>query len=95
MFNASFQAVAQYLRERTVEVRGSEPGGGSGVIWSDDGLIVTNAHVARDGTPVIGLPDGRTLSGRLVAHDRRRDLARAVSTSSARSTHSLALRRTR
>jgi serine protease Do len=75
MFNASFQAVAQYLRERTVEVRGSEPGGGSGVIWSDDGLIVTNAHVARDGTPVIGLPDGRTLSGRLVAHDRRRDLA--------------------
>ena len=75
MLNAPFQALAQYLRERTVEVRGSGPGGGSGVIWSDDGLIVTNAHVARDDSPVIGLPDGHTLPGRLVAHDPRRDLA--------------------
>lgn len=70
-----FNAIAQYLRERTVEVSGRGPGGGSGVIWSGDGLIVTNAHVARNDAPVVGLPDGRTLPGRLVARDPRRDLA--------------------
>ncbi len=51
------------------------PGSGSGVIWSADGLIVTNAHVASvEGLHAV-LADGRRLEAQLVARDPRRDLA--------------------
>jgi serine protease Do len=65
-------AVADRLRRQTVQVHGS--GIGSGVVWSADGLIVTNAHVARGRRRVV-LGDGRRFDGRLVAWDPERDLA--------------------
>lgn len=48
----------------------------SGVIWSDDGLIVTASHVVRreDGLRV-GLPDGRDVAATLVGRDSGSDLA--------------------
>jgi serine protease Do len=68
--------VAERLRRATVQVRdGSALGSGSGVIWSPDGLIVTNAHVARSPVEQVILSDGREFTARLVARDARRDLA--------------------
>jgi serine protease Do len=68
--------VAERLRRATVQVRdGSAPGSGSGVIWSPDGLVVTNAHVARSPVEQVILSDGREFTAKLVARDARRDLA--------------------
>ena len=63
--------LASRLRASTVEVRQ----GGSGVIWSVDGAIVTNAHVLRSREPVVVLRDGREFPAAVVHYDRRRDLA--------------------
>jgi serine protease Do len=67
--------LAERLRRSTVEVRTGGTGVGSGVIWTDDGLVITNAHVARAETATLVLADGRALTGRVTARDRRRDLA--------------------
>jgi serine protease Do len=71
---AELAAVAAAVGQITVEVRLAGRAGGSGVIWRPDGLIVTNAHVARPGVEVI-LPDRRRLPAALVAWDRQLDLA--------------------
>jgi len=68
-------AMAARIQRSTVQVRGRGPGGGSGVIWSPDGLVITNAHVARGRTATVELSDGRTFDATLVARDPRRDLA--------------------
>ena len=67
--------LAERLRRSTVEVRTGGTGVGSGVIWTEDGLVITNAHVARADTATLVLADGRALNGRVTARDRRRDLA--------------------
>ena len=71
---AAFGPIVEKLRRVTVQVNG----GGSGVIWSPDGNIVTNAHVADGATSdavQVELWDGRRLQGKIVQRDRRRDLA--------------------
>lgn len=68
-------AVAERLRECTVEVRGPGPARGSGVIWRPDGLIVTNAHVATSPRASVELADGRVFDAELVRRDPRHDLA--------------------
>ena len=50
-------------------------GGGSGVIWRSDGLIITNAHVAARGGQFVVLDGNRTFKAKQVARDPRRDLA--------------------
>src|ERR1044071_1727977 len=71
-----FGEIAERLRRSTVQVfaHGHE-GGGSGVIWTSDGRIVTNSHVARAAQADIVLWDGRRLPARLHSRDIRRDLA--------------------
>jgi serine protease Do len=69
------EALASTLRQSVVEVRTRGTGAGSGIIWSADGLIVTNAHVARTEHATIVLWNGRELDGVVTAHDPRRDLA--------------------
>ncbi len=71
----AFADVAARLRQSTVQVRGQGPGGGSGIIWSADGLIVTNAHVARETTAIVELADGQSYPARMLARDTERDLA--------------------
>jgi serine protease Do len=77
MARQGFGEIAERLRRSTVHVRldGGSAGSGSGVIWSGDGLIVTNAHVARGERAAVELWDGRELEGRVTARDTRRDLA--------------------
>ncbi len=70
--SAAFGEIVERLRRSTVQVNQ----GGSGVIWSPDGGIVTNAHVVPGSDAVeITLWDGRRLPGTVVQRDRRRDLA--------------------
>jgi serine protease Do len=68
-------SVGEALRQVTVEVGNGVRSHGSGVIWSDDGLIITNAHVVSDSEPTVELWNGRTLPGRIIRHDPARDLA--------------------
>ena len=70
-----FGEIAEQLRRSTVLVSPGGRGNGSGVIWSADGVIVTNAHVARASQMRIQLWDGREFDGTLVSRDTRRDLA--------------------
>src|SRR3989475_3395838 len=51
-------------------------GGGSGVLFTPDGYLLTNAHVVgRAGGVKIGLPDGSTPEGNVVGTDPATDLA--------------------
>jgi serine protease Do len=65
--------IADRLRELTVEVSTGD-GGGAGIVWAPD-LVVTNAHVIRAPGVRVGLPDDGRVEARLVAADRRADLA--------------------
>jgi serine protease Do len=68
-------AIADRLRQVTVQVRTRGAGVGSGIVWRPDGLIVTNAHVARGARAAVELSDGRTFDAVVTARDPRRDLA--------------------
>lgn len=70
-----FTAITERLQQATVQVRAGRRGGGSGVIWDGDGLIVTNAHVVGDTRPTVELWDGRKFSADVLAVDTGRDLA--------------------
>lgn len=51
-------------------------GGGSGVLFAPDGLVLTNAHVvARDDHPRVVLTDGRASAGDVIGRDVDTDLA--------------------
>lgn len=77
----ALDAVAVRLRQSTATVhvgpgqRGASVGQGAAVVWSADGLLLTNAHVARSTDVLIDLPDERRVAGRVVARDARHDLA--------------------
>jgi len=73
---AALADVAARLRRVTVRVRNGGAGEGAGVIWRA-GLVVTNAHVARE-RALVALGDGRRFEARALAWDERRDLAALV-----------------
>lgn len=67
--------IAERVRRFTVLVQPGGRGSGSGVLWSSDGLIVTNAHVVRGPRAKISLWDGREFESEIAARDPQRDLA--------------------
>lgn len=67
--------VSEKLRNAVVVVAGRRNGAGSGTIWSADGLIVTNHHVAPGDGAEVTLRDGRSFEARIVARDADNDLA--------------------
>jgi serine protease Do len=77
MIPQGFGEMAERLRRSTVQVitSGRGQGSGSGVVWSSDGLIVTNAHVARGSEAMVSLWDGATHQATVLSRDPRRDLA--------------------
>jgi len=70
-----FGEVAEQLRRSTVLIEAGDRGSGSGVIWGGDGLIVTNAHVARGSHARVELWDGRELTADITSRDPQLDLA--------------------
>lgn len=72
---AGFGEIAEQLRRSTVLISANGLGSGSGTIWSDGGLIVTNAHVMRGASARVVLWDGREFDARVNKRDHRLDLA--------------------
>jgi serine protease Do len=70
-----FGEIAEKLRRSTVVVHAGGRGSGSGVIWSSEGSIITNAHVARGANASVQLWDGREFNATIASRDPRRDLA--------------------
>src|SRR5438270_11066313 len=70
-----FGEIAERLRRSTAQVFAGDRAIGSGVVWSADGAILTNAHVARGSAVRVELWDGRRFSAAVTARDARRDLA--------------------
>jgi serine protease Do len=70
-----FGEVAEHLRRSTVLVQAGGRGGGSGVIWGGDGLVVTNAHVAFGSKARVQLWDGREFDAAIKSRDPQLDLA--------------------
>jgi serine protease Do len=78
-FNGAFTTVIDEFVQRVmpslVIVRGHRHGAGAGIIWSADGLILTNSHVVGRRTPVAVLKDDREFEAKLLARDPDMDLA--------------------
>ena len=72
---AGFGEIAEQLRRSTVLIHAGGRGSGSGVIWSSEGVIVTNAHVVHGSNASVQLWDGREFNATVTARDPRRDLA--------------------
>jgi serine protease Do len=70
-----FGEIAEHLRRSTVLIHSGGRGAGSGVIWSDDGLVVTNGHVVHGSRVHVQLWDGREFEAAIRSRDPRRDLA--------------------
>ena len=73
-----FQKFFENLPDSPGVPRGNNPaaGFGSGFILTDDGYIVTNAHVVDNAAAItIGMPDRREFDAELIGVDKRTDLA--------------------
>jgi serine protease Do len=82
--NAGLADLVDRVRRSTVQVHADKRGGGSGVVWNDDGAIVTNAHVVGSARNVwIESHDGRTMRGEVALRDDHLDLAEVTLSSSA------------
>jgi serine protease Do len=75
MLGDAFGEVTERLRRVTVQVLTGGGSRGSGVVWSTDGQVVTNAHVLRESHIQVELWNGRKLAARVKKSDHRRDLA--------------------
>lgn len=75
MLGDAFGEVTERLRRITVQVLAGGTSRGSGVIWREDGLVVTNAHVLPGSSVQVELWNGRRFRAALRTADRRRDLA--------------------
>lgn len=79
-FSTGIASVGERVLPAVVQIRNGRSGAGTGTIWHNDGLIVTNAHVVLSRTVsqaslTVQLADGREFTPRLVAVDPERDLA--------------------
>ena len=78
-FSNAVVAVADTLRPAVVNLRvgrGPRAGGGSGVLFTPDGFLLTNHHVVQGhDTTRVRLADGTELAGRVVGNDPWTDLA--------------------
>ncbi len=73
--NEGLAAAAARARAGLVVVGDGRGGQGAGVIWSVDGVILTNAHVVQGRSARVLLPDGRKLEAALLARHAEHDLA--------------------
>jgi len=73
--NAALADTVQAVQCSLVIVQGHHHGFGAGVIWRNNGMIVTNAHVVNLRAPRIVLHDGREFTAKVLRHEPEIDLA--------------------
>ena len=80
--NSDLGELADVVRKSLVQVAAGRRGAGSGVVFSADGLVVTNAHVVSgrrsrgsDRAFQVTLPDGPVVPAKLLAKDDDLDVA--------------------
>jgi serine protease Do len=73
-FSADAGNLADLLMQAVVEIR-SPRGGGAGIIWGGNGLVVTNAHCVPRGAALRIESGGRSHSADVMAYSRDHDLA--------------------
>jgi len=66
--------IAEPLRRSTVQIL-NRGGGGSGIVWDREGLIVTNSHVVRSDEAYLIDAQSQRFRARVIRRDRERDLA--------------------
>jgi S1-C subfamily serine protease len=71
---AELSELTNRLRQSVVEIQ-SGRGSGSGIIWSRDGIVVTNHHVAAEDVARVSLADGQRFEAPVVQRDVAHDLA--------------------
>lgn len=74
-FTKSLDELVQRVMPSLAIVRGQRWGAGAGIIWREDGLILTNNHVVRSRAPIVKLQDDGEYKSRLLARDKYVDLA--------------------
>ena len=72
---AEANALCRKALESLVIVHNGRHGAGAGLIWHQDGTIVTNYHVVRKRSPHVSTMDGSEYTGKVVAQDKKHDLA--------------------
>ena len=79
--NHELASVIERVQHSLVVLHNGQEGFGAGIIWRQDGLIITNHHVVSHGRARsqvgirAGLADGRELPAQVVAQDPEIDLA--------------------
>src|SRR5450755_3518130 len=76
-FSAALVSIFERVKPSVVQIHTEGRGGGTGIIWNEDGRILTNNHVvARDNVKVqVHLSDGRTLTASVLQRNPQLDLA--------------------
>jgi serine protease Do len=77
VFTAELTSLFTQARASIVQVHNERRGGGTGVVWQEDGRILTNHHVVPDDQDRIRVrfPDGRDLKARVLQRNPQLDLA--------------------
>ena len=68
-------SICQRAFKSLVIVNNGRFGAGAGMIWHQNGSIVTNHHVARKSSVCISTMDGREFNAKIVAREKKIDLA--------------------
>lgn len=75
-FSDAIAGVVEAAGSSVVRVDGRERLPASGIVWSEDGVVVTASHVLeRDEEIAVGLPDGGETDATLIGRDPTTDLA--------------------
>jgi serine protease Do len=77
VFSAALTEIFERVQPSIVQVRTGGHGGGTGIVWNEDGRIITNHHVvARNNAGIeVHFSDGRTMEAKVVDRNPRLDLA--------------------
>lgn len=75
LLTETLTCLCQRAYRSLVVVHNGRSGAGAGLIWRQDGSIVTNYHVIRSGSPRVSFLDGREYNADVVATAKQYDLA--------------------